>query len=64
MAVPTKSKQVQEIIKCGKDPIYFFNNYVKIQHPVRGLIKFDTFKFQDACIETFLEERFSIVFKI
>jgi len=63
MAPPKKSRQVQEIIKCGKDPSYFFNNYVKIQHPVRGLIKFDTFEFQDSCVETFSEERFSIVLK-
>ena len=63
MSVPTKSKQINEIIKCGKDPIYFFNTYVKIQHPVKGLIKFDTFDFQDDCIDTFLAERFSIILK-
>lgn len=63
MATPRKSQQVQEIVKCGKDPTYFFNNYVKIQHPVKGLIKFDTYKFQDDCVETFSEERFSIVLK-
>lgn len=63
MASPKKSKQVQEIIRCGKDPSYFFNNFVKIQHPVRGLIKFDTFEFQDECTATFSEERFSIVLK-
>ncbi len=63
MATPTKSRQVQEIIKCGKDPSYFFNSYVKIQHPVKGLIKFDTFEFQDDCVETFSEERFSIILK-
>tara|TARA_Y100000310_G_scaffold114582_1_gene113058 strand:- start:991 stop:2622 length:1632 start_codon:yes stop_codon:yes gene_type:complete len=63
MAVPGKSKQVKEIIKCGKNPTYFFNSYVKIQHPVRGLIKFDTFPFQDECVETFGKERFSIILK-
>ncbi len=63
MANPTKSRQVEEIIRCGKDPSYFFNSYVKIQHPVKGLIKFDTFEFQDDCVETFSEERFSIVLK-
>ncbi len=63
MANINKSHQVSEIIKCGKDPVYFMNSYMKIQHPVRGLIKFDTFKFQDECVETFLEERFSIILK-
>jgi len=63
MGLPGKSKQVEEIIRCGKQPDYFFNNYVKIQHPVRGLIKFDTFEFQDKCVSTFIDERFSIVLK-
>tara|TARA_R110002020_G_scaffold37124_10_gene112031 strand:+ start:12258 stop:13880 length:1623 start_codon:yes stop_codon:yes gene_type:complete len=58
-----KSRQVSEIIKCGKDPVYFMNAYMKIQHPVKGLIKFDTFDFQDDCVGIFNKERFSIVLK-
>ena len=46
-----------------KDPVYFFNKYVKIQHPVRGLISFDTYDFQDECVETFIDNRFSIILK-
>ena len=63
MAKKTKRSQVQEIIKCGKDPNYFFKNYLKIQHPVRGLIPFDTFPFQDECVVKFNEHRFNIVLK-
>ncbi len=63
MAVTNKSNQVQEVIKCGKVPKYFFNKYLKIQHPVRGLINFDTYDFQDECVDTFLENRFSIILK-
>jgi hypothetical protein len=63
MASINKSRQVSEIVKCGKDPIYFFNSYLKIQHPVRGLIKFDTFDFQDDCVESFVDNRFNIVLK-
>ena len=61
--VKKKSKQVEEIIKCGKDPNYFFKNYLKIQHPVHGLIPFDTYDFQDDCVDEFLEHRFNIVLK-
>ena len=43
MARLTKKAQVAEIIKCGKDPNYFFKNYLKIQHPVRGLIPFEMY---------------------
>ena len=63
MAKLTKKAQVAEIIKCGKDPNYFFKNYVKIQHPVKGLIPFDMFPFQESCVEDFNEHRFNIVLK-
>jgi len=58
-----KNKQVQEIIKCGKDPTYFFNMYVKIQHPTRGLLSFKTYKFQDECVKDFIGNRFTVVVK-
>jgi hypothetical protein len=63
MAKLTKKAQVAEIIKCGKDPNYFFKNYVKIQHPVKGLIPFNMFPFQEGCVEDFNEHRFNIVLK-
>ena len=58
-----KQAQIKEIIKCGKDPIYFFNRYVKIQHPVQGAIPFKTYPFQDACVGDFRQHRFNIVLK-
>ena len=63
MAKYSKKLQVKEIVKCGKDPNYFFKNYLKIQHPVKGLIPFDTFDFQDRCVEEFNDHRFNIVLK-
>ena len=63
MSANNKSRQVSEIIKCGKDPVYFFNSYLKIQHPVRGMISFDTFQFQDTCVQDFIDHRFNIILK-
>ena len=40
MAANNKQRQIKEIVRCGKDPRYFFNKYVKIQHPTRGTIPF------------------------
>ncbi len=59
----SKQKQVAEIIKCGKEPAYFFNTYLKIQHPVKGLIPFNTYPFQDECVQHFIDNRFNIVLK-
>lgn len=56
-------KKVDEIIKCGKDPRYFIKSYVKIQHPLKGLIPFKTYPYQDDCIEEFNKHRFNIVLK-
>ncbi len=59
----TKKRQQKEIIKCGKDPIYFFKKYVKIQHPTKGQISFDTFDFQDDCVQSFNDHRFNVILK-
>ena len=63
MTKSSKQKQIREIVKCGKDPIYFINKYVKIQHPTRGLIPFDTYPFQDDCFVDFVNHRFNIILK-
>jgi hypothetical protein len=62
-AVGMTNKRAQEIISCGKDPKYFINKYVFIQHPIRGTIKFDTFPFQDECLDDFVKHRFNIILK-
>lgn len=58
-----KAYHAKEILKCGKDPVYFFNRYVKIQHPQKGAIPFKTFDFQDNCVNDFLKHRFNVVLK-
>jgi hypothetical protein len=63
MSKKSKDFQIKEIIKCGKYPAYFINQYAKIQHPLKGLIPFNTFDFQDKCLEDFNEHRFNIVLK-
>lgn len=59
----TKKEIIKEIVKCGKDPIYFINNFVKISHPLHGLISFKLYPFQEDCIRQFQDYRFNIVLK-
>ena len=63
MAIANKQKQVKEIIRCGKDPVYFMQKYVKIQHPTRGLISFETYPFQETCVDEFENNRFNVILK-
>ena len=63
MAILSKDKQVAEIIACGKNSSYFINKYAKIQHPTRGLISFNTYKFQDECLNEFEKHRFNVILK-
>ena len=58
-----KEQQVREILRCGKDPVYFMRTYARIQHPKRGLIPFETYPFQDDCVKDFEKNRFNIVLK-
>ena len=63
MTPTSKQAQIQEILKCGKNPIHFMNQYCKIQHPKQGLIPFKTYTFQDDCVNDFVNNRFNIVLK-
>jgi hypothetical protein len=63
MSVYSKQRQIKEIVRCGKEPIYFFNKYAKIDHPVKGLVPFKTYPFQDDCVKDFQEHRYNIILK-
>ena len=59
----TKSEAMSEILKSGKDPAYFINNYAKISEPMKGLIPFRLYPFQEDALEVFNENRFSVILK-
>ena len=52
--------EVQEVIKCSEDPVYFIKNYIKIVSLDKGLIPFDMYHFQEEMVEKFHAERFNI----
>jgi len=59
----TKEQVVKEIIKCGKEPVYFINNYAKISHPIKGLIPFKTYDFQTDLVNDYNDHRFTVILK-
>lgn len=59
----SKKEILEEIVKCGKNPIYFIDNYARIVHPVKGSILFKLFPFQREVLEDFIDYRFNIINK-
>ncbi len=59
----TKADIKKELIKCGRDPVYFINNYVRISHPMKGLIPFKLYPFQEEVVRDFRDYRYNIILK-
>ena len=59
----SKKQIVAEILKCGKDPVYFTNNYARISHPIKGLIPFKTYPYQADLLTDFNDYRFNVILK-
>jgi hypothetical protein len=53
-------EEVDEYIRCSKDPVYFAERYIKIVNVDRGLMPFEMWDFQKEMIRTYHESRFSI----
>jgi hypothetical protein len=53
-------EQVEEYMKCAKDPVYFAENYIKIVNVDQGLIPFNMWDFQKDMIRLYHENRFAI----
>ena len=53
-------EQIEEWIKCKKDPIYFAMNYIKIISLDEGLVPFEMYDFQKKILSDFHETRFNI----
>ena len=52
-----------EYVKCAQDPVYFMKKYCQIQHPTRGRIPFNLYKFQERSLEQFQHHEYNIILK-
>ena len=59
----TKEEILKEVIKAGKDPVYFTSNYCRISHPQKGLIPFKAYGYQNDLLNDFNDYRFNIILK-
>jgi len=58
-----KSDLLEEFKKCKEDPSYFISNYVKVTHPVRGLVPFKLYPFQNDILDALKKHRFNVLRK-
>jgi hypothetical protein len=54
---------LQEFKKCSTDPAHFISKYIKVTHPVRGLVPFRLYPFQERILSELQDNRFNILRK-
>ena len=59
MSQDLKQAIKREYLNCVKDPVHFMRKYCTIQHPQRGKIKFDLYKFQESTLQE-LADRYDV----
>lgn len=52
--------QLDELDKCAEDPIYFIENYVKVQHPTKGMLPLILYPFQVDMVRAFHDHQKTI----
>ncbi len=58
-----KQQLIEEFKKCSTDPEHFISQYIKVTHPVRGLVPFKLYPFQERILSDLEENRFNILRK-
>lgn len=53
-------EQLKEFVGCAKDPLYFMNTFMYIQHGSLGRLKFKAFEFQKELINSYWKHRNTI----
>ncbi len=58
-----RAEIIKELKKCAESPAYFINTYVNVVHPVKGVVPFALFPFQERMIGEIHDNRFTLVRK-
>ena len=54
-------EQIEEYVRCSKDPAYFVTKYMKVINLDKGLVPFKLYPYQKKMFKHFNDNRFSIV---
>ena len=57
VSVAFTQEQVQEYVRCARDPLYFIRNYAKIVSLDDGVVAFDPFPYQERMIRAIHENK-------
>ena len=52
--------QFAELAACQRDPLYFMERFMYIQHPLKGKMQFEAYVFQRELIQTYWQNRNTI----
>ncbi len=55
------ASDADELMKCSEDPYYFIENFVKVQHAIKGMIPLKLYGFQRGIINAYHNHRKSII---
>jgi len=58
-----KEQLLDEFKRCAEDPIHFMSKYIRVTHPVRGLVPFKLYPFQHRIVNCLEDNRFNILRK-
>lgn len=53
-------EQLQDLLTCADDPLFFMENFIYIQHGTKGKMKFVPYKFQRDLVKTYWKYRNTI----
>lgn len=54
------SQDLEDLFRCSVDPIFFIENFVKVQHPTKGAVPLHLYEFQKRLIDAYYNQRFVI----
>jgi hypothetical protein len=63
LKIPLTDVIKAEYRRCAVDPEYFIRTYCKIEHPIKGLIKFDLYNFQADLLLSYQQFNENIILK-